>query len=195
MKYFTKLTFLFLFFSFEVLSQDKKIDFPIDKTTKRITYTEVIVVDSSLSKNELYSNAREWFAKTYNSSLSVIQMDDKELGKIVGKASIPVHFTSLGMMIEGGFIHYTISLQLKDGRYKYEITDFNHVGTYVNGKKEPDGGRCEDIISEEKTFWGNSYRRTYEKYLFQMNENILSLILNLKENMNKSNGNLNKDDW
>ena len=54
---------------------------PIDSTTHLITYSEVVKVDGN--KDELYSRAREWFAKTYNSAKNVIQMDDKD--KIVGK--------------------------------------------------------------------------------------------------------------
>lgn len=63
---------------------------PIDNETKLITYSEVIILDSTVNKSELYSRAREWFAKAFKSSKNVIQMDDKENGKIIGKALMQV---------------------------------------------------------------------------------------------------------
>src|ERR1035437_2334407 len=81
---------------------------PIDSTTNLITYTEVVKADSN--KTELYSRAREWFAKTYKSSAKVIQMDDKESGKIVGKAVMQVYHKALGSNHKSGYINYTISI-------------------------------------------------------------------------------------
>lgn len=54
----------------------------IDEETKRITYTEVVMVDSSTSKNEDYSRGREWFAKAYKSSTDVIQWRTRKVGKL-----------------------------------------------------------------------------------------------------------------
>jgi hypothetical protein len=191
---------LIIFFLLSYISafgQNETPKLPIDSTTNKITYTGVVFVDSLVSKQELFSRAREWFAKTYKSSTNVIQMEDKESGKIVGKALLSVYFTALGTKQQGGYINYTISIYFKEGRYKYEITDFYHTGVYVNSTvgKEPDGGSCEKLIIEQKGFWGNSYKRTYERFLFQMDENIKALIEDLKEAMTIKVTNTKKDDW
>lgn len=60
-------------------------------------------------------------------------MDDKENGKIIGKGNI--RYTSkifVGSEATKGWIRYTISIQVKSGRYKYEINDFYHEGNPLN---------------------------------------------------------------
>ena len=166
-----------------VYGQKKTLELPFDSLTNKIAYSEVVYVDSLTSKQVLFSRAREWFAKAYKSSTNVIQMEDKESGKIVGKALITVYMTTVfGSHEESGNINYTITIYVKDGRYKYEITDFNHTGLYVNSSvgRTPDGGACEILLNEKKGFWCNSYKKTYESYLFQMDENIKALVTDLK---------------
>lgn len=50
-------------------------------------------------------------------------MDDKEAGKIIGKASAKGSFYYL-LTLFSFSLNYTVSITLKDGRYRYEITDF-----------------------------------------------------------------------
>ncbi len=94
-----------------------------------LNYSEVIKVDS-ISKDELYNRAKIWFAIACNSSKDILQMDNKEEGQIIGKAKMSYNPTILNASGRTyGIINYTIKLYLKDGRYKYEITDFIHVPT------------------------------------------------------------------
>lgn len=92
-----------------------------------ITYTEVVNVDSLTTKKELFNRAKVWFSETYKDANKVIQLQDEENGQIIGKAKIPyeskILVSSAGTR---GFISYTIKVFSKDGRYKYEITDFIH---------------------------------------------------------------------
>jgi hypothetical protein len=98
-----------------------------------ITFSKVMTVDSSLKSAELYARARAWFAVTYRSGKDVIQLEDKENGKLIGKGAIK--YTSrvfVGSEGTKGWIYYTITIQIKDGRYKYELTDFIHEGNPYN---------------------------------------------------------------
>lgn len=172
-----------------------KLELPIDSLTNKITYSEAVYVDSLANKQEIFSRAREWFAKAYKSSTNVIQMEDKESGKIVGKALLDVYMTTVfGSQSEGGYINYTITIYVKDGKYKYEITDIYHTGSYVNSTvgKTPDGGACEILFKKKEGFWGNSYKKTYESYLFQMDNRIKALISDLKVGMTNS---AKKEEW
>lgn len=134
---------------------------PIDTSTGKFSYSETVYVDS-LTKHELFSTAIEWFAKTYNTSPNVIVMADKKSGEITG------------IECPSGYINYTMSIYVKDGSYKYEITDFHHNCQYNN--------TCEQIITPDKIV-GISYQTTYDYYLNQMNSNIRSLIVDLKTSM------------
>lgn len=123
-------------------------------------------------------------------------MEDKESGKIVGKALMQVYHKALGSNFKSGHINYTISLYLKDGRYKYEITKFYHTGQYVgDGNSIPDYGACEDMINTTKKTMGISYQKTFNYYLTQMDENAKDLITDLKNSMNTKSSGKKNDDW
>jgi hypothetical protein len=95
-----------------VLGQKETPKLPVDSSTNKITYSEVVYVDSLADKQELFSRTREWFAKTYNSSNNVIQMEDKENGKIVGKALIQVYHKVLGANYPSGYINPNYALEI-----------------------------------------------------------------------------------
>lgn len=168
-----ELLILCVLFSYKTFAQ-----LPIDSTTHLITYSEV--VNENGSKDELYSRAREWFAKTYNSAQNVIQMDDKD--KIVGKALMQVYHKAFGKDHISGYINYTISIYFKDGKYKYEITNFYHTGEYIgDGYTVPDFGSSESMINSKKKI----YQKTFTYYLSQLDKNVNILIAGLKQGMSK----------
>jgi hypothetical protein len=158
----------------------EKPNLPIDIETNTITYTEVVVLDTTLKKDELYSRAREWFAKTYKSANSVIQMDDKEDGKIVGRASIPITYNSIGIIAPGGSISYNISVYVKDGKYKYEFANFQHQG---DGNKIPSYGSCTKMLNTTDKYLGIGMQKTYNVYLNQMHTEIIETISSLKSTL------------
>jgi hypothetical protein len=190
--------FYLLFFlnNFFAYGQNEIPIFPYDSATNRITYSEVVYVDSSASKLELYSRSREWFAKTYNSSNDVIQMEDKESGKVIGKALMGVSHKALGRFYDAGYINYTISIQSKEGRYKYEITDFHHTGQlFSNGNRVPDYGPCENMINTKDKTAGVSNQKMYSYLLSQLDAKMKELIESLKNHMTSNKSNSKKDDW
>lgn len=113
---------LTLFIVAPALSMAQAIVLPRDSTTKQISFQEVVQVPGA-TKDELYTRAREWFAKTFKSSKDVIQMDDRIAGKIIGKGS-GNGLTGNILLITSFWLNYTVSITIKDGRYRYEITDF-----------------------------------------------------------------------
>lgn len=103
----------------------KAQDVPVDTITKQVSYASVVEVQGS--KSELYTKARAWFATAFKNSNYVIQMDDKEAGKIIGKgAEFGNIMDALNIVTLGTFkLNYTVYITVKDGKYRYEITDFN----------------------------------------------------------------------
>ena len=153
----------------------------------KIIYTEVVSIEGR-NQDELYASAREWIAKAFNSANNVIQMEDKDNGKIVGKALNSVTHRGLGLEHPSGEIHYTISIASKDGRYKYEITDFYHTG---NGTGVPDYGNCESFIEPERRI----YRKAFHHYLTQLDDNTKLLIASLKQSMESDKVESVTEDW
>jgi hypothetical protein len=123
-------------------------------------------------------------------------MEDKDLGKIIGKALIQVYHKTLGTTYSGGYINYTIAIYTKDGRYKYEITDFHHTGQYVGGGSSvPDYGICEKMINTTDKTMGVSYQKIYNQYLSQMDSNIRNLIADLNDAMSAKAIKPTDNDW
>jgi len=170
------ISILFVFNSIQLKAQN----WPIDPETKQIIFTEVVAVDS-VSKDELYLRAKEWFAKTYNDSKEVIQLSDKEAGKIIGKGVYLAYYHSIGLR-NGGLVHYTLTVIAKDGRYKYELTDLYHEstgaenGTGSGGYLQNEKAACGGFLLNKK-IWDEIKLTTYDK--------CNSLIESLKTSMNK----------
>jgi hypothetical protein len=101
-------------------------DDPAYVDTIKFEFTNVVPVDSGIKQDELYSRAREWFAKNFNNSKYVLQMDDRTSGKLVGKGSIQVH-DSYAINPDAGFVEFSINVYVKDGRYKYDLNNFVHT--------------------------------------------------------------------
>lgn len=167
------------------------VDMPLDPDTKSIVYTEVVNVDSA-SSEELFSRGQEWFALSYKSSNDVLQLKDKESGKIIGKAAVALNYPYMGTMYNGGHIHYTISIYVKEGRYKYIVDNLYHTGY---GNQVDNFGRCEDMLIRDYKVWGFSYKKRITRWLNQADESIRNSISSLKAFMAKRTFRNSKNDW
>jgi hypothetical protein len=99
-----------------------------------IEKAEVVVV-ADTPATELHSRARLWFAETYRSSTSVVQLDDVEGAVLIGKAAFPFRPTKGGMTVGyllPGVIRYTVKVESREGRYRYSISDVAHEASPTN---------------------------------------------------------------
>ena len=162
---------------------------------EKLTYTEVVKVDS-VSKTELFQRARAWFNTAFISSQNVLNIQDKESGELGGSAVIPyesgVYVGSAGTR---GRIRFTLSVTAKDGRYKYEFTNFSHTGTATSLTKPYDFG----LITQDETCpyhlpggtesWNTKVWKDIKKTI---DRDIQPLIVDLKSKMNVP---VVKKDW
>lgn len=100
------------------------------KSQKPLYYTEVIFVDSTTSKQELFDRARIWFTTYFTDSKEVIQVADKDYGELVFRGIIP-YDSKVNELSSGtkGIISFDVKLYIKTGKYKYQFTNFRHEGT------------------------------------------------------------------
>lgn len=101
--------------------------FPIDNTTLKVTYEGVFSVDE-VSKDELYDRAMGWATKRFVSTKAVVDYSDKGGGRIVLKPIIKAYCTYAGRTFEMGHWNLTFTILVKDGKYKYTVTDFEEIG-------------------------------------------------------------------
>lgn len=145
-----------LFFATASFAQ---VNFPIDEKG-RINFTEVVTADS-MSADQLYSKARLFIAHAYNSSKDVTQLTDDETKTILIKAITKRSVIKLlGIAKEYGYVAYTLVIQCKDGRYKYEIKDLVHKHHMAEGV---DGGLLEQELGKgfSKKAWQSVKEQSY----------------------------------
>lgn len=116
----TLLLFVSATIAFAQRGKNQLVTLPVDSTNQLISYSGVIQVEGA-TQNDLYLRSREWFAKKLNSIRDVIQMDDREAGKVIGKVNSAGYYTILLTQFPYR-LTYTISITSKDGRYRYEIS-------------------------------------------------------------------------
>jgi|ERR1035437_207025 hypothetical protein len=160
--------------------------FPLDANGE-IVYSGIVNVDSINSK-ELYVRAHTWFANTFKSAKSVIQLDDKEAGKIIGKGFIEVVTPfKAGVMGTVGFVgnvYFTLDIQTKDGKYKYVLSNFSYINSINDAEFDfKSSSVVKNGLYQKKwdLWWQNAKINT--------NADVLNLIESLKKAMNINNSN------
>ena len=148
----------------------------------KVTYTEIIEVKET-SQKELNNRAKSWFAKTFKASKEVIQMNEE--AQLVGKGYYTIRAGGTGL---GGYemeIWITITIQFKENRYRYTITDF--IGK-IEGQYA-----TEQPIENWNNKWKNQKSRDKRnaKVYPEVNIGIQSIIESLKTEMNSNLSN----DW
>lgn len=110
-------------------------------TGNPLHYEDVIKTDSTLKQDQLYSMGRYWFANNFKDGKSVLQVQDAGNYILIGRGSYSFVVGGTGMMYPAAYknVAYMIKFQFKDGRFKYELYNFNEdaYGGYQLTDGEP----------------------------------------------------------
>jgi len=160
-------------------------------TDSVVIYSGVVRVSDSASKDILYERAKRFFVEIYKSANDVIQLDDKINGEIIGKGIFKV---SMNMGIIGSqptSVYHTLSIAVKDGRYRYEIkdliVDYYSEGSRIGSSYIP-GNQVHSPIEAYLSSKMNVHRRYCEavdaevKLTITALENAMNKILTTKKN-------------
>ncbi len=151
---------------------------PIDSLTHKITYEGVVKVDEK--KDQLYDKGLNWLAIAFKSSNDVIQIKDKENGKIVGKWVLQPAEDKIGL------VSATITLLFKDGKYKYIITDLYYQGTTGELGMHP------WALEEDPGIWKCNMTKGGQKRVKEGTySQIIALVADLKQYMASNNQSTN----
>ena len=104
------------------------------KAQEVYSFSEVVKVeDSQKQPKSLYASAKMWFTQSFKNPKEVIILDDSENNILVGRGNMPYKSKIFsGSAAREGYITFDITIACKDGRYKYDITNFTHSGNTVN---------------------------------------------------------------
>ncbi|MDR1809196.1 MAG: DUF4468 domain-containing protein [Prevotella sp.] len=94
---------------------------------------ETIIDVPNLSKSDLYVKVNAWFVEKFNSAESVIEFQDKEAGKIMGKY---VYTYSEGIYTYA--VRQTISIDVRDNKLRFVVNDPYFKTTSGMGQAYPD---------------------------------------------------------
>ncbi len=155
---------------------------PIDAETKQALIKEVVDVPGT-KQAELYKRTMVWITKFYPNPTGVIQTKDSVSGEIVGKAQFKISSKDKkGVESFDGVVAYTITLNFKDGKFKYEIsrihwkqTSYYDVSKWMDTKDQ-------------------YYKEAYQGYIQQTNAYFDNLKTELKKAV-KSPPAAKKKDW
>ena len=177
----TILLSIFLISIFNTISAQDMLLGVLPTIDKKVTYTNVIEVKET-SQKELNNRAKSWFAKTFRSSQEVIQMNEDS--QLIGKGFYTIRAGGTGL---GGYdmqVWITITIQFKENRYRYLISDFI-------GKTE--GQYATELPIEN---WNNKWKnqksrdKRNAKVYPEVNIGVQKIIESLEKEMNS---NLNSD--
>lgn len=103
-------------------------DMPVDDETQLITYQEVIQENGTAKV--LYDRAIKWAKSFYHNPAEVIKEQDAQnfVLKMRGSVRIYSHLKD-GSKITKNVVYYNFTIQCREGRYRYTITDFNEKAT------------------------------------------------------------------
>ena len=93
------------------------------------------VHDVDLTKNEIYDMSLEWMARTFFDNKEVIELQDKDNGKIIGKG-ITTFKGKIGWFSANIPCRFTLIVEAKDN--KYRTTYNNLVGLYGENQSRPE---------------------------------------------------------
>lgn len=167
-----------------------------DEDTEKIIFTEVVEV-TEVKADELFSRGRQWFAESYKSANNVLQMDDARNGKLIGKAFNTIKANTYIGTETFVKMWYTIKVFVKDGRYKYEVTDIEYQVDPVQSTMIHPRVPCEDFLVGDGYYKKNGKPRPVsESYSIATQASVKSLVADLKRAMESGSSYAGDgDDW
>lgn len=103
-------------------AQEKLLDI-LPLVDGKVTYSEVVQADS-LSQAQIYARIHHWLANSYRSAKDVVQVADKERGEVIGKGFATATWQVTFYSFQPVDVWHTVTVQAKDGKYRYQFTDF-----------------------------------------------------------------------
>ncbi|WP_345951326.1 DUF4468 domain-containing protein [Mucilaginibacter sp. PAMB04274] len=186
-------TILIAFISIQCLAQSQDTTgLKIPYTEGKVIYEEVVDLNG-INKQQLYYNARQWFIDYFTSSKAVIENEDKEQGRVIGKGT--VNTTVSGFSSTTYPTGLTVQIDAKDNKYRYKIYDFVITSPEVDlgrmyGKLRAFDFTPERILEDlaagrRKTFTKKQARN----FLTAFDARIKEMSLSIKKAMLKNNSN------
>lgn len=145
----------------EDISYHQSQEIPFNDEGK-VEFIEIISFDS-IGKEELFINSQEWVVNAYNSANDVIQMNDKEAGKLIVKGIHQYNNALIGDLN----LHHTLSVSVKDGKIRVSLS--NLVFKFILAKADievPFEDTANNLYKKDGTPYKQNHKHKDEVFAF-----------------------------
>jgi len=163
------ITSALLLIGINLRAQETTFKMPVDPDTKLITYKEVVTVPGTPA--ELFNRAIEWINKEYKNPVDATKVRDQASGVIEIIHRIEITRVEQGATLLAGRVEYSMKLEMKDGRYRFTITNF----ILREMSRQP----LERYMDKQSQL----YTPAWDDYLKQVDDFTQKLIASLKQGM------------
>ena len=155
------------------------------------------VYETEGSQDEIYSKLQAWITANYNSYKSVVETEDKSVGRIILKGLSKLHgadinFLNLTMPYTKNTLHYRITLECKVGKYRISVDNLE-VSYYDSFRENTDNIPRLVYMIQEATSEINSIEHRAKIQIEECNEELGYLLSSLYIYMKKDNK--KNEDW
>lgn len=178
----TRLSFLFILsMLFIVPGVSRAQSLTPDPETNKFQYQETVSIDS-LSKDDLYERAKEWMTNYFKTNK--FDVNDKANYTLGHEGNFQVSYTYDFKYKSENTVLFTLTLNEKDGKYRYTISDFK---IYDNKTGPKTAQPLEVYYPKMKT-------NTKKEFTANFTQEVNKLIENLKAGMAAAKQE-DKEDW
>lgn len=192
------LLLLLVFTSSKTFSQDTTA---LPTQDGKILIQQIIsLADTTTKKDRIYVAAKEWISNSFKSSKAVIDLDDKEAGKIICKSTYRSEKKNNDVLV----INFTLNITTKDGKYRIQIYDLTGKEEHYDVFKDQlnsfypftdidfEKMNNEYISNPKKPY----YKRKYDiDILGKTNSAFKKIIADIQVSVDKNLTGLNNDDF
>lgn len=147
----------------------------LPKVNGKYEFSEVVQLDSTYKKDMLYKNSKLFFADAFKSAKDVLQYDDREEGKVIGKGNFVIEEGQaffLTYTTEKWHSNFSLEIFSKDGRYRYRMYDFN-----IESRRVVSGGNTADNVNNYSLSLDEAYKVTEKGVTKKMNRKLFSEMI------------------
>jgi hypothetical protein len=156
---------------------------PIDPQTQLISYQGVMQVPG-VSQADLYARAAAWATRTYPMPSEITPHSETGEITVKGQQMVMLHNTSYAEVLRSsyaGVVHHTLTIYVKDGRYKYVLTNLTHDATGVPNLRS--GGALEQEHASLFGYAGLGSRKPWEELKVEATRDVRRLMTGLQAAM------------
>ncbi len=147
----------------------------LPKVDGKYEFSEVVQLDSTYKKDMLFKNSKLFFADAFKSAKDVLQYDDRDEGKVIGKGNFVIEggqAVFLTYATEKWHVNFSLEIFSKDGRYRYRVYDFN-----IESRRVVSGGNTADNVNNYSLSLDEAYKVTEKGVTKKMNRKLFSEMI------------------